>query len=123
MRENFHAARWDEPLVMELGAPGRRGAIVAAPGDEAGAALVPESMRRAAPPELPELSEHDVLRHYLHLAQETLGMLGVSLFGTCTSAICGRIVSCSATRGLYFTVQVPNSETPSMPSVSCARCR
>jgi len=84
MRENFHAARWDEPLVMELGAPGRRGAIVAAPGDEAGAALVPESMRRAAPPELPELSEHDVLRHYLHLAQETLGMLGVSLFGTCT---------------------------------------
>ena len=84
MRENFHAARWDEPLVMELGAPGRRGAIVAAPGDEAGAGLVPESMRRAAPPELPELSEHDVLRHYLHLAQETLGMLGVSLFGTCT---------------------------------------
>ena len=41
-------------------------------------------MRRAAPPDLPELSEHDVLRHYLHLAQETLGMLGVSLFGTCT---------------------------------------
>ena len=84
MRENFHAARWDEPLVMELGAPGRRGAIVAAAGDEAGAELVPESMRRAAPPDLPELSEHDVLRHYLHLAQETLGMLGVSLFGTCT---------------------------------------
>jgi glycine dehydrogenase subunit 2 len=84
MRENFHAARWDEPLVMELGAPGRRGAIIAAPGDEAGADLVPESMRRAAPPDLPELSEHDVLRHYLHLAQETLGMLGVSLFGTCT---------------------------------------
>ena len=25
MRENYHAARWDEPLVMELGAPGRRG--------------------------------------------------------------------------------------------------
>jgi glycine dehydrogenase subunit 2 len=25
-----------------------------------------------------------VLRHYLHLSQETLGMMGVSLFGTCT---------------------------------------
>ena len=30
MRENYHAARWDEPLVMELGAPGRRGALIAA---------------------------------------------------------------------------------------------
>ena len=84
MRENYHAARWDEPLIMELGAPGRRGAIVAGPDDAEGASLVPEGMRRAAPPDLPELSEHDVLRHYLHLAQETLGMLGVSLFGTCT---------------------------------------
>ena len=37
-----------------------------------------------APPELPELSEPEVLRHYLHLSQETLGMMGVSLFGTCT---------------------------------------
>ena len=25
-----------------------------------------------------------MLRHYLHLSQETLGMMGVSLFGTCT---------------------------------------
>ena len=41
-------------------------------------------MRRAARPDLPELSEPDVLRHYLHLAQETLGMMGISLFGTCT---------------------------------------
>src|SRR6185503_19095826 len=46
--------------------------------------LVPESLRRNAPPELPELSEPEVLRHYLHLSQETLGMMGVSLFGTCT---------------------------------------
>ena len=41
-------------------------------------------MRRATPPALPELSEPEVLRHYLHLSQETLGMMGVSLFGTCT---------------------------------------
>ncbi len=37
-----------------------------------------------SPPALPELSEPEVLRHYLHLSQETLGMMGVSLFGTCT---------------------------------------
>ena len=33
----------------------------------------PPRMRRSAPPVLPEMSEPDVLRHYLHLSQETLG--------------------------------------------------
>ena len=59
----YHAAVWDEPLVMELGAPGpprRRASAGAEPGvaravgdaDEPG----PGAMRRAAPPALPELS-------------------------------------------------------------------
>ena len=86
----YHAARWDEPLVLEMGRPGRRGllvgeaepALAAAVG--AGADLVPEAVRRARPPALPELSEFEVQRHYLHLAQMTLGMMGVNLFGTCT---------------------------------------
>ena len=30
------------------------------------------------------MSEPEVLRHYLHLSQEVLGMMGISLFGTCT---------------------------------------
>ena len=25
----YHAAVWDEPLVMEMGAPGRRGVVLA----------------------------------------------------------------------------------------------
>src|SRR5207253_6158268 len=76
--------------VLELGRPGARGLEVAPvepePAAEVGDAdeLLPASMRREAPPELPELSEPDVLRHYLHLSQETLGMMGISLFGTCT---------------------------------------
>jgi glycine dehydrogenase subunit 2 len=86
----YHAARWDEPTVMELGRPGRRGvliepaepAVAALAGDPA--ALVPERARRSSPPALPELSEWEVLRHYLRLSQQTLGMMGVSLFGTCT---------------------------------------
>ena len=81
----YHAAVWDEPLVMELSREGRRGFVVpdaGVPGDAA--SLVPEAIRRAEPPALPELSEYEVLRHYLHLSQETLGMMGVSLFGTCT---------------------------------------
>ena len=86
----YHAAVWDEPLVMEMGAPGRRGVIF--PDAEAeireaiGEAedLVPPAARRERPPELPELSEPEVLRHYLHLSQQVLGMMGISLFGTCT---------------------------------------
>jgi glycine dehydrogenase subunit 2 len=79
----YHAAVWDEPLVMELGAPGRRGAVFEEPETDV-EKLVPAALRRATPPALPELSEPEVLRHFLHLSQETLGMMGVSLFGTCT---------------------------------------
>jgi glycine cleavage system P protein (glycine dehydrogenase) subunit 2 len=94
---DYHAARWDEPLVMELGRPGRRAQIVSAaePGVVAavgdGAALVPAAVRRATPPALPELSEFEVQRHYLHLAQMTLGMMGVNLFGTCTMKYNARV--------------------------------
>ena len=70
---------------MELGRPGRRGLLLPH-ASEAGDAqsLIPEGMRRETPPSLPELSEFEVQRHYLHLAQMTLGMMGVNLFGTCT---------------------------------------
>jgi glycine dehydrogenase subunit 2 len=79
----YHAVVWDEPLVMEMGAPGRRGVVFDEPETDV-EGLVPAALRRANPPALPELSEPEVLRHYLHLSQETLGMMGVSLFGTCT---------------------------------------
>jgi glycine dehydrogenase subunit 2 len=85
----YRQASWSEPVVMELGAPGRRGflfppaeAEVAALGDAA--SLVPAAMRRRAAPALPEMTEPDTLRHYLRLSQQVLGMMGVSLFGTCT---------------------------------------
>ena len=86
----YHAPVWDEPLVMELSREGRRGLVFPQAEPEVrrrvgdAAELVPASARRVDPPALPELSEPDVLRHYLHLAQETLGMMGISLFGTCT---------------------------------------
>jgi len=79
----YHAAVWDEPLIMEQGAPGRRGSVPPAP-IEATTDLVPAGMRRVVPPALPEVAEPDVLRHYLHLSQQTMGMVGISLFGTCT---------------------------------------
>jgi glycine dehydrogenase subunit 2 len=79
----YHAAVWDEPLVHQLSVPGRRGQHFPRL-DATPAAMIPQAMRRAAPPDLPEVSEPDVLRHYLRLSQQTMGMMGVSLFGTCT---------------------------------------
>src|SRR5687767_10635684 len=86
----YHGPVWDEPIVMTLGAPGRRALHFPAVEPEVqqtvgdAAELVPAGARRHMPLVLPELSEPEVLRHYLHLSQETLGMMGISLFGTCT---------------------------------------
>jgi glycine dehydrogenase subunit 2 len=86
----YHAAVWDEPLVMQMGSPGRRGGIPPVTEEKIrvavgnGETFVPVSMRRKEKLDLPELSEFEVERHYLHLSQQTLGMMGISLFGTCT---------------------------------------
>jgi glycine dehydrogenase subunit 2 len=77
----YHAARWDEPLIHQMGAPGRRGQLFPAADIKA---LVPDALARSTPPDLPELSEPEVLTHYLRLSQQTMGMIGISLFGTCT---------------------------------------
>src|SRR5690348_18147407 len=100
----YHAAVWDEPLVLELGREGRRGLVFPDAEPEVRArvgdavALVPEAVRRRSRPALPELSEPEVLRHYLHLAQETLGMMGISLFGTCTMKYNARVSEAVAAR-------------------------
>lgn len=101
---NFHAARWDEPVVMELGQPGTRGQVFARPearivaevGDPAD--LVPKAMRREDRPELPEITEFEAQRHYLHLSQQVLGMMGISLFGTCTMKYNSRMAELAINR-------------------------
>ncbi len=75
----FHQARWDEPVVFELSTPGQRGTLV--PEVDAEVAKVtgdvlegiPGYARRREAPALPELSQPQVLRHYMRLSQETLG--------------------------------------------------
>ena len=89
---NYHAQVWDEPLLMDLSVKGQRGILV--PGAEAeikaavGEAdgLIPSNMRRATPPDLPEVAQPQVVRHYTRLSQMTMGNdvsndIGV---GTCT---------------------------------------
>ena len=88
----YHAPVWNEPIIMEMGHKGERGILV--PQAEEGIrtmvgdaeSYVPAGMRRRKPPKLPELSQPQVLRHYEHLAQQTLGMeLGIDISeGTCT---------------------------------------
>jgi glycine dehydrogenase subunit 2 len=88
----FHQARWDEPIIFELSQPGQRGILVPEVEPEireqVGDPLagLPEAMRRKEPPALPELSQPQVLRHYVRLSQENLGAdLNVDVGqGTCT---------------------------------------
>ena len=101
---DYHAPVWDEPVIMQLGYPGRRGQVFPQPSraaiDKAGAAstLIPKALARTQAPALPEMSEPEVQRHYLHLCQETLGMLNISLFGTCTMKYNARVSEAIAQR-------------------------
>ena len=90
-QSGFHAARWNEPLIDELGDGGERGLmpptvdaeIADAVGDVA--AALPDDMRRSEAPALPELPQHRVLRHYLRLSQMTMGFdVTPDMMGTCT---------------------------------------
>lgn len=88
----FHQARWDEPILMEMGSPGQRATLVeplepaVAQGAGDPAALLPQGYRRQTPPKLPELGQMQLLRHYLRLSQETIGAdLNIDIgLGTCT---------------------------------------
>jgi glycine dehydrogenase subunit 2 len=88
----FHQARWDEPIILELSREGQRGILVpeveAGIRDEVGDVLaaLPDAMRRKEPPKLPEMSQPQVLRHYVRLSQENLGAdLNIEIGqGTCT---------------------------------------
>jgi glycine dehydrogenase subunit 2 len=76
-----------EKLIFEMGAPGRRAALLPAidvptkPLDE----LVPREFLRAEPAPLPEVSEIEVVRHFTHLSQRNFGVdSGFYPLGSCT---------------------------------------
>ena len=89
---NFQQAKWDEPIIFELHKTGERGVnlptvekeIASIVGD--GVSNIPSGMVRRTAPNLPEISQNRVLRHYLRLSQETLGAaFNVEIGqGTCT---------------------------------------
>lgn len=89
---DFHQAKWDEPIIFELSTPGERGITVPKAEknleDKTGDGLsqIPESMKRKTLPNLPEVGQNKLVRHYTRLSQQTLGA-DVNLEigqGTCT---------------------------------------
>jgi glycine dehydrogenase subunit 2 len=88
----YHAAKWSEPIIYELSGSGKRGSMIP-PNEEvisriAGDVIskIPEKMRRSSALNLPELSEPEIVRHFIRLSQETFGVdSGINIgVGTCT---------------------------------------
>jgi glycine dehydrogenase subunit 2 len=91
LRKNFRQAKWEEPVIFELGMKNRVGFNVPSIEPELRDAindvsdLVPGDLLRSKPPELPELSEVEVLRHFIHLSQMNYGVnSGIYPLGSCT---------------------------------------
>lgn len=87
----FHQARWDEDFIFEMSVPGERGVLVpkahtgiqAEVGD--GLSVIPNNLRRKDAPALPEVNQMRVVRHFMRLSQETMGMdVTIDARGTCT---------------------------------------
>src|SRR3989441_10726928 len=88
----FHQAKWDEPLIIERSASGKRGHNPARPSDIEWKITgsdpwnnVPKALLRNGLPPLPEVSEPEVVRHYTRLSQENFAVdLGIYPLGSCT---------------------------------------
>jgi len=80
-------ARWNEPVLFELGSEGRRGYIPSSKfvKEIEVEELIPEKLRRKNPPKIPSLSEMDAIRHFVRLSQMNFGVdSGSYLLGSCT---------------------------------------
>jgi len=63
----FRQARWDEPMIWDLGPSEGGGPLPEVSG-------IPEKMRRRQPARWPEISEVEVVRHYTRLSQMNFGI-------------------------------------------------
>lgn len=75
-----------DKLIFELSRPGRKGYEM--PTDKYntnGLDTIPDNLLRITPPELPEVSELDVVRHYTNLSNKNFGVdTGFYPLGSCT---------------------------------------
>lgn len=73
----YHSAVWEEPLLIELQTtPTEKQKI---------RTVLPASMQRKTPPNIPNLDETQVVRHFFHLSQMNYGIeSGIYPLGSCT---------------------------------------
>ena len=87
----FKQASWKEEPILSLEKRGKTGHILPRAEDEVLEAvgdidrLIPEHMRRSTKPDLPELSEVEVARHFIRLSEMNYGVdSGLYPLGSCT---------------------------------------
>ena len=74
-----------EPLIFEKSRAGRRGYALPASDVPPSTAALPDRFRRARPPRLPEVSEIDVVRHFVRLSRVNYGIdVGFYPLGSCS---------------------------------------
>jgi glycine dehydrogenase subunit 2 len=84
LREKQSGLLLDEGLIFERGSPGRYGVDLPSDGADA-EALLPAEVRRAPIDGFPEVSEPEVLRHFLRLSQWNFGTATTFYpLGSCT---------------------------------------
>lgn len=78
---DYHAHVWNEPIIMEMSYPGQRGIMIPLSEENLKnkisnikGPLLPSNMERKDLPNLPEIAQPQVIRHYERLSQQTLGM-------------------------------------------------
>ncbi len=85
MQEQFHQAVWNEPVILDVSRQGRIGHNLQKDPVDDIASTIPEKLRRKRPPRLPEVSENDVLGHFIRLSQMNYCIeLGPYPLGSCT---------------------------------------
>ncbi len=88
---DFHQARWNEPLIFELSIPGTIGHSIPPVESDIRQAIgsidsiIPAGLRRDSAPQLPDVPEQQVVRHYTRLSQMNYAVsLGTYPLGSCT---------------------------------------
>lgn len=87
----FHQAKWNEPLIFERSRAGAVGYSLPRISDTVRKVLpkplspIPKNLRRKTSPRLPELSEPEVVQHFVRLSQMNYCIdLGLYPLGSCT---------------------------------------
>ncbi len=89
----YHSVVWDEPTIFEMGHKGARGFLLPRVSEKVKGVVgnvmsrIPVNMRRKQPPSLPEVSEPEVMGHYLRLSQQTFGYDSGLQIGRGTSTV------------------------------------